>query len=51
MIRLVIESRGKKPNPEEGRKAVGELVIAMRKYLLGKTKLNFNDFRYTDVIE
>jgi hypothetical protein len=51
MIRLVIESRGKQPNPEEGRKAVGEIVIAMRKDLLGKTKIGFNDFRYTDVIE
>jgi hypothetical protein len=51
MIRLVIEYRGKQPNPEEGRKAVGEIVIAMRKDLLGKTKLDFHDFRYTDVIE
>ena len=51
MIRLVIESRGMQTNPEEGRKAIGEIVIAMRRDLLGKTKLDFHDFRYTDVIE
>ena len=51
MIILVIDSRGQQPNPEVGRKAVGEIVVAMRKDLLGKTALNFNDFRYTDVIE
>ncbi|MEN6375425.1 MAG: hypothetical protein ABFD75_11695 [Smithella sp.] len=51
MIRLVIESRGMQPNPEEGRNAVGEIVIAMRRDLLGKTKLDFHDFRYTDVVE
>ncbi len=50
MIVHVIESRGQQPNPEAGRKAVGEIVLAMRKDLLGKTDLDFNDFRYTDVI-
>ncbi len=51
MINLVLESRGQQPNPEAGRKVVGEIVLAMRKDLLGKTDLDFNDFRYTDVIE
>ncbi len=51
MVRLVIESRGNAPNPEEGRKAVGNIVLAMRKDLLGKTILNYKDFVYTDVIE
>jgi hypothetical protein len=51
MIRLVIESRGKQPNPEEGTKAIGEIALAMRRDLLGKTKLGYDDFRYTDVKE
>ena len=51
MVRLVIESRGEKPDQEAGRKAVGNIVLAIRKDLLGKTKLDFNDFVYTDVIE
>lgn len=51
MVRLVIESRGNNPNPEEGRKVIGDIVLAMRKDLLGKTNLNHKDFVYTDVIE
>jgi hypothetical protein len=51
MIRLVIISHGKNPNPEEGRKAIGNIVLAMRKDLLGKTKLDYSDFQYTDIIE
>lgn len=51
MVRLVIESHGQAPNPEEGRKAIGNIVLAMRKDLLGKTNLNHKDFVYTDVIE
>jgi hypothetical protein len=51
MVRLVIESRGKAPDPETGRKAVGEIVLAMRRDLLGKTDLDYTAFRYTDVIE
>jgi hypothetical protein len=49
MIQLVIDSQGKDPNQDEGRKAVGEIVLAMRKDLLGKTKLSHRDFRYTTV--
>ena len=51
MVKLVIESRGKEPEPEKGRKAVGEIALKMRKDLLGKTKLGFKDFQYTDVID
>lgn len=51
MVRLVIESRGEIPNIEAGRKAVGEIVLAMRKDLLGKTNLKFYDFVYIDVIK
>ncbi len=51
MVKQVIDSKGKPPNPEEGRKAVGNIVLAMRKDLLGKTKLDYKAFRYTDVID
>ena len=51
MVQLVIDSKGNKPNPEEGIRAVGNIVLAMRKDLLGKTKLSYVNFRYTDVIE
>ncbi|HLD24267.1 MAG TPA: hypothetical protein VJA83_10035 [Sulfuricurvum sp.] len=50
MVQLVIDSKGKEPDPEKGRQAIGNIVIAMRKDLNEKTKLNFSDFRYTDVI-
>jgi len=49
MVRLVIEARGTAPNPEAGRKAVGEIVLAMRRDLLHKTALNYRAFQYTDV--
>jgi hypothetical protein len=51
LVELVIKSRGEAPNAEEGRKAVGNIVLAMRKDLLGKTALSFKDFRYTDVVK
>ncbi|MDD5617452.1 MAG: hypothetical protein PHH85_14775 [Candidatus Methanoperedens sp.] len=44
-------SRGSNPDPEKGRRAVGDIVIVMRKDLLGKTGLSPYDFRYIDVIE
>lgn len=49
MVKLVINSKGKDPDPELGRKVVGNIVLAMRKDLNGKTNLNYTDFRYTDV--
>lgn len=51
MVQLVINSKGNAPEIEKGRRAVGNIVVEMRKDLLGKTKLTFEDFRYTDVIE
>lgn len=51
MVDLVISNKGKEPNHEEGKKAIGNIVLAMRKDLLGKTQLNYNDFKYTDVID
>ena len=50
MVTLIIESDGNNPNQQKGRKAVGDIVVAMRKDLLGKTKLDYSSFRYTDVI-
>jgi len=51
MVQLVISSRGKEPDPEKGKRAVGNIVLEMRKDLSGKTNLKSEDFRYTDVIE
>ena len=50
MVRLVIDSQGKAPDPVEGRKAIGNIVIAMRNDLHGKTNLTYEAFRYTDVL-
>ena len=50
MVKLVIDSKGKDPDPKKGREVVGNIVLAMRKDLNGKTKLNFSDFVYTDVL-
>jgi hypothetical protein len=50
MVQLVIESKGSQPNLQAGRKAVGEIVLAMRRDLLHKTNLDYAAFRYTDVV-
>lgn len=50
MIQYIIESDGKNPNPEEERKVVGNIIVAIRKDLLGKTTLDYSSFRYTDVV-
>lgn len=50
MVALVKENRGEDPDPEEGRKAIGNIVVAMRKDLYGKSKLAHDAFTYTDVI-
>lgn len=49
MLALVVDCRGGNPDPEEGRKAIGNIVIAMRKDLRGKTNLDYRAFRYIDV--
>lgn len=51
MVRLVISNKGGDPDPLEGRKAVGNIVVAMRNDLRGKTNLKYDSFVYTDVIE
>lgn len=51
MVRLIMNTRGKAPDPKQGKKAVGNIVLEMRKDLLGKTKLSPEDFWYSDVIE
>ena len=51
MIELLIRERGKEPNQQEGKEMIGNIVLQIRKDLLGKTKLESKDFRYTDVIE
>lgn len=50
MVKLVIDSKGKNPDPTKGREVIGNIVLAMRKDLKGKTNLNFSDFAYTDVL-
>ena len=49
MVSLVRE--GGTPDPETGKKAVGNIVVAMRKDLYGKTKLSYDAFEYIDVID
>ncbi len=51
LVDLLISEEGQAPNPKKGSKVIGDIVLNMRKDLLGKTKLNYQDFRYTDVIE
>ncbi|WP_211263835.1 hypothetical protein [Photobacterium ganghwense] len=50
MVSLVIENKGDVPDPEEGQRVIGNIVVAMRKDLYGKTKLGHKSFTYTDVI-
>lgn len=51
LVCLVIASKGFPPDPEVGHKAVGEIVLAMRRDLLKTTTLSHSSFRYTDVLE
>lgn len=50
MIEIVSTSKGMIVRVK-GEDPVGAIVLAMRKDLLGKTKLSAGDFRYIDVIE
>jgi len=51
LVFLVIEGKGSMPDPEAGRRAVGEVALAMRRDLLRTTHLDYTAFRYTDVYE
>jgi hypothetical protein len=48
---LIETSRGQPPDQEQGRRALAGVVLAIRKDLLGKTKLDHQAFRYIDVID
>ncbi len=50
MVRLVIENKGAQPDSQAGRKAVGEIVLAMRRDLLHKTYLDYAAFQDVDVV-
>jgi len=49
LTNLLMKKQGADPDPVQGRKVVGNIILQMRKDLLGKTKLRHTDFRYTDV--
>jgi hypothetical protein len=49
MIEIVANNKGMVRVKDED--PVGAIVMAMRKDLLGKTKLSTSDFRYIDVID
>ena len=51
LIELMKINHGQAPAPQDGRKAIGNIVLAMRKDLLGKTKLDYLAFQYTQVID
>ncbi|MFL7864047.1 hypothetical protein ACXHPE_16160 [Vibrio cincinnatiensis] len=51
MVSLVIINKGATPDPVEGRRVIGNIVVAMRKDLHGKTKLGYQSFTYIDVID
>ena len=51
LVSLVIEAKGSPPSPEKGRRAVGEVVLAMRRDVVRKTHLDYTAFRYTDVYD
>ena len=50
MVQIVIDGKGSQPDPKAGNRAVGEIVLAMRRDLLQKTALDYSAFRYTDVV-
>ena len=51
LVKLLIKERGESPDHQKGKKVVGNIVLEMRKDLLGKTDLKHDNFQYTDVIE
>lgn len=46
---LILLASQESPDPEKWRKLIGNIVLKMRKDLLGKTNLGHNDFKYMDV--
>jgi hypothetical protein len=51
MVQLVVKGQGEAPDPRAGHKAVGEIVLSMRRDLLNKTALDYTAFQYIDVYE
>ncbi|MNR56451.1 hypothetical protein D3C85_1770300 [compost metagenome] len=49
LVELVKSNETRDPDVAEGRKAIGKIVLAMRKDLLKSTKLQHQDFTYTNV--
>jgi len=49
LVKLLIEEKDNTPNPQKGRQVIGNIVLQMRKDLLGETELKENDFKYTSV--
>ncbi len=49
LVELIKENENKDPDPKEGRKAIGNIVLAMRKDLLKNTSLEYKHFNYTNV--
>lgn len=50
LVQLASKSRGAPPDQEAGRKAIGAVVLAIRKDLLKTTSLSYKSFQYTDVL-
>ena len=50
MVDLVKSHKDTNPDPEAGRRVVGNIVIAMRKDLHGSTRLGYNSFTYTALL-
>src|SRR5437016_12690616 len=48
---LLIIKHGNQPDKYKGDKVVGDIILQMRKDLLGKTNLTYKDFHYTDVLD
>jgi len=49
LVELVKSNETRDPDVAEGRKAIGKIVLAMRKDLLKSTKLQHQHFTYTNV--
>lgn len=50
MLDLIMNKKTPQINSEVGRAAVGKIVLAIRKDLMGKTNKKPNDFRFIDVV-
>jgi hypothetical protein len=49
LVELVKANETRDPDVAEGRRAIGNIVLAMRKDLLKNTKLQYQHFTYTNV--